>query len=50
MRRARLELDKALPDDVEITNDAVVTRPTLKVLFTEYNKYWLRYSAALLGI
>jgi uncharacterized SAM-binding protein YcdF (DUF218 family) len=50
MRRARLELDKALPNDVKITSDAVLTRPTLKVLFTEYNKYWLRYIAALLGI
>lgn len=50
MRRARLELDKALAKDVRVTNDAVLTRPTLKVLFTEYNKYWLRWIAAMLGV
>jgi uncharacterized SAM-binding protein YcdF (DUF218 family) len=50
MRRARLELDKAMPNDIKIISDAVATRPTLKILFTEYNKYWLRWIAAMLGI
>jgi uncharacterized SAM-binding protein YcdF (DUF218 family) len=50
MRRARLELDKALPANVKIVSDAVGTRPSLKILFTEYNKYWLRWIAAMLGI
>jgi uncharacterized SAM-binding protein YcdF (DUF218 family) len=50
MRRARLELNLALPDDVTVINDAVRTKPSLVVLFTEYHKYWLRGVAALVGI
>jgi uncharacterized SAM-binding protein YcdF (DUF218 family) len=50
MRRARLELRIALPDDVTVIEDAVPTRPTFPVLFTEYHKYWLRGLAALVGI
>jgi uncharacterized SAM-binding protein YcdF (DUF218 family) len=50
MRRARLELDLALPDGVTVTNDAVHTQPPLAVLFKEYNKYWLRGVAALVGV
>jgi uncharacterized SAM-binding protein YcdF (DUF218 family) len=50
MRRARLELNLALPDGVTVINDAVRTKPSLTVLFTEYNKYWLRGAAALIGI
>jgi uncharacterized SAM-binding protein YcdF (DUF218 family) len=50
MRRARLELKLALPDDVRVIEDAVPTRPTFPVLFTEYHKYWLRGLAALVGI
>jgi uncharacterized SAM-binding protein YcdF (DUF218 family) len=50
MRRARLELDKALPNNVRVVNDAVSTRPTFNMLFTEYNKYWLRAIAAMLGM
>ncbi|MBK8376299.1 MAG: YdcF family protein [Sphingomonadales bacterium] len=49
MRRARLELDQVLPDSIIVTNDAVRTQPSLWVLFLEYNKYWLRGLAALLG-
>lgn len=49
MRRARLELDQVLPDSIRVTNDAVPTQPSLWVLFLEYNKYWLRGLAALLG-
>ncbi len=50
MRRARLELDRALPGNIAVTNDAVSTQPSLAALFKEYNKYWLRAVAALVGI
>lgn len=50
MRRARLELDLALPDGVTVINDAVRTEPSFIVLFTEYHKYWLRGLAALVGV
>lgn len=50
MRRARFELDRALPDNITVTNDAVSTKPSLAALFKEYNKYWLRAVASLIGI
>lgn len=50
MRRARFELDRALPDNIAVTNDAVSTQPSLAALFKEYNKYWLRAVAGLVGI
>jgi uncharacterized SAM-binding protein YcdF (DUF218 family) len=50
MRRARLELDNALSGKVKITNDAVPASPSLAILFTEYNKYWLRKLTAILGL
>ncbi len=50
MRRARFELDRALPSSIMVTNDAVATKPSLRALFKEYNKYWLRALAALVGI
>lgn len=50
MRRARLEIDNALPGDVTIINDAVSVSPSLMQLFKEYNKYWLRAIAAILGL
>lgn len=50
MRRARLELKLALPDGVTVVEDAVPTKPTLLILFTEYHKYWLRGLAAIVGI
>jgi uncharacterized SAM-binding protein YcdF (DUF218 family) len=50
MRRARLELDKALPSGMVIINDAVATQPSLTTLFMEYNKYCARGFAGLLGI
>ena len=50
MRRARFELDRALPSDITVTNDAVATQPSLNALFKEYNKYWLRAVASLAGI
>lgn len=50
MRRAELELSKALPDNIALISDAVPTRPSFSELFREYNKYWLRLAASLLGI
>lgn len=50
MRRARLELSLVLPDGVRIVPDAVPTSPSLAVLFREYNKFWLRAAAALIGL
>lgn len=50
MRRGLLELKIALPDGVEIIADAVPTRPSFYILFREYNKFWLRGAAALVGI
>lgn len=50
MRRARFELDRALPANIEVTNDAVSTQPSLGALFKEYHKYWLRAVASLVGI
>ena len=50
MRRARFELDRALPNGVKVTNDAVSTKPSLAALFKEFNKYWLRAVASLVGI
>lgn len=50
MRRARLELDQAVDEDVSIINDAVKTEPSFKILFKEYNKYILRQIVAWIGI
>ncbi|AUW57535.1 hypothetical protein C1T17_04880 [Sphingobium sp. SCG-1] len=50
MRRAALELRQALPGDVILVYDAVPSRPSLAMLFKEYNKYLLRRVVAFLGI
>lgn len=50
MRRARLELERAMPPEVEILSDAVHTQPSLGTLFIEYNKYLMRRLAALAGV
>jgi uncharacterized SAM-binding protein YcdF (DUF218 family) len=42
MPRARLELRRALADDVEVIGDAIPTSPRLKTLFREYHKYLVR--------
>ncbi len=49
MRRARLELDQALPPGIAIQTDAVRSEPDLKVLLKEYHKYLLRRAAILAG-
>lgn len=50
MRRAALELRQALPARVDLVYDAVPSRPSLRVLIKEYNKYLLRRVAAVIGI
>ncbi len=50
MARALLELNQTLGPDVKVVPDAVATRPTLWVLFQEFNKLWLRWFAAQLGL
>ena len=50
MRRARFELDQALPPDVSIVSDAVRSEPDMTILFREYHKYLLRRLAVLVGL
>ncbi len=38
MRRAALELDSAIPEDVLVLEDAVRSQPSMRILFLEYNK------------
>lgn len=49
MRRARLELDKALNGQASIVADGVPTAPSLNTILLEYNKYLLRRVSVLLG-
>lgn len=50
MPRARFEISKRLDGNVAIVSDAVRSNPSLRVLFTEYNKFVLGWLAALVGI
>ncbi len=50
MRRAQLELGRAMPPEIRVVSDAVQTQPSLGTLFTEYNKYLMRRLAALAGV
>ncbi len=45
MRRAVLELRNAVPDGLTIIEDAVPTKPTMRILFTEYHKLIARWMA-----
>ncbi|MEQ1499579.1 MAG: YdcF family protein [Novosphingobium sp.] len=49
LRRARAELDKALPGYVIVIGDAVQTRPTLRMLMVEYHKLLVRSIPGLEG-
>ncbi|NJC34935.1 uncharacterized SAM-binding protein YcdF (DUF218 family) [Sphingomonas jejuensis] len=49
MRRAAFEITRALPGGVALSEDAVRTEPSLRVLNNEYNKYLLRRGAAVVG-
>lgn len=50
MRRARLELELAIPPEINIISDAVQTEPSLGTLFKEYNKFLTRRLAAMVGV
>jgi len=47
MRRAAGELDRALPDEVEVVRDGVPSQPDLASLFLEYHKLIFSRAAAL---
>lgn len=47
MRRASLELARAMPDDIVIYEDAVPSRPRFHTLFLEYNKLLAAAAAPL---
>lgn len=49
MARARFELSRRLPDDIEILSDGVQSNASFRTLFGEFNKYILRRAAVLLG-
>ena len=50
MRRARFEVERALPDNITILSDAVPSRPSFVTLLLEYNKLLLRGLSALSGV
>jgi uncharacterized SAM-binding protein YcdF (DUF218 family) len=47
MRRAAGELDRTLPDSVEVVRDAVPSQPDLRTLFLEYHKLIASRAAGL---
>lgn len=49
MRRASFELSQELPENVTILEDAVPSRPTLRILFLEYNKLLASAASRLIG-
>ncbi|PZU16819.1 MAG: hypothetical protein DI591_04690 [Citromicrobium sp.] len=49
MRRARAELERALPAHVSIVEDAVRSEPSLRTLFLEYHKLIASRLAAVAG-
>jgi uncharacterized SAM-binding protein YcdF (DUF218 family) len=50
MRRARFEVERALPRSVLVIADAVPSRPSFQTLWVEYHKLLLRRLGALIGI
>lgn len=49
MRRTAFELDRMLPDNVTIIEDAVPSKPSFKTLFLEYHKLLARLVYSLWG-
>lgn len=49
MRRAAMELEQQLPENVTISRDAVTSRPTLRILFLEYHKLLARAAVRAWG-
>ena len=50
MPRAEFEIAKRVGGEIAIVSDAVPSNPSLRQLFTEYNKYLLNRVADLIGI
>jgi uncharacterized SAM-binding protein YcdF (DUF218 family) len=50
MRRARFEVERALPSDIIVVADAVPSRPSFRTLWVEYHKLLLRRLGSLFGI
>ena len=50
MRRTRNELEQTIPDNVEVIVDAVVSEPSLRILFIEYHKFLASKVAGFLGL
>ena len=50
MPRARFEIEKRIEGEIAIVADAVQSNPSLRQLFTEYNKYVLNRLADVIGI
>jgi uncharacterized SAM-binding protein YcdF (DUF218 family) len=50
MPRAKFEISKRLSGDVSVLTDAVQSNPSLRQLFTEYNKFLLGHVANFIGI
>jgi uncharacterized SAM-binding protein YcdF (DUF218 family) len=50
MPRAHFEISKRVGGEIAIVTDAVQSNPSLRQLFTEYNKYLLNRVADLIGI
>ena len=49
MRRAAWEIEQAVPPGTLIVQDAVPTRPSLRILFLEYHKLLARRIGSLFG-
>jgi uncharacterized SAM-binding protein YcdF (DUF218 family) len=50
MRRARLELRRAVGKDIRVVGDSVESTPGLVMLVREYNKFWIRWLAIQVGL
>ncbi|MFB0612830.1 YdcF family protein [Aurantiacibacter poecillastricola] len=49
MRRASLELQDQLPDDIDVLTDAVHSEPSFGTLFIEYHKFIAVWAQQVLG-
>jgi uncharacterized SAM-binding protein YcdF (DUF218 family) len=49
MRRARMEIESRLGDDISIVPDAIRTAPRFQTILLEYNKFVLRRFSLLIG-
>ena len=49
MRRAALDMSRAMPKGTVIIEDAIPSRPRFKILFLEYHKLLARWASGLVG-